>query len=191
MVSGPANAERVLDLVRSRPPTLGTGRLVSIDGPAGSGKTTLAAEIAGLTGAPVVHMDDLYEGWQGLPRVEAQLETLLRPLAADGAGSYRRWDWHASRWAETVSVPPAPLLVLEGVGSGSLAYAHLVTVLAWVEVAYDLRISRGLERDGAELEELWKQWAVDEQEVFARQRTRERADLRLDGTQGSPAHGGP
>jgi energy-coupling factor transporter ATP-binding protein EcfA2 len=188
-VTDPANAERVLDLLRSRPPTLGSGRLVSIDGPAGSGKTTLADEIAGLTGAPVVHMDDLFEGWDGLPRITAQLEGLLRPLAADRPGSYRRWDWHAGGWAETVTVPPGPLLVLEGVGSGSLAHADLITVLVWVEVAYDVRMARGLARGGVEVHERWQQWAIDEQDLFARERTRERADLRLDGTLGSPAHG--
>jgi uridine kinase len=190
VVREPANAERVRDLARSRPPTLGTGRLVSVDGPAGSGKTTLAAEIAMLTGAPVVHMDDLFEGWDGLPRITAQLEGLLRPLAADRPGSYRRWDWPAGRWAETVTVPPEPLLVLEGVGSGSLAHAELITVLVWVEVPYDLRMSRGLARGGVEVHERWQQWAVDERDLFARDRTRERADLLLDGTRGSPDHGG-
>jgi hypothetical protein len=188
-VTDPANAERVLDLVRSRPPTLGPGRLVSIDGPAGSGKTTLAEEIAGSTGAPVVHMDDLFEGWEGLPRITAQLDGLLRPLTEGRPGSYRRWDWFAGGWADTVTVPPASLLVLEGVGSGSLAHADLITALVWVEVPYELRMSRGLARGGVEVAERWQQWAIDEQEHFSRERTRERADVRLDGTEGSHAHG--
>jgi uridine kinase len=180
------NAERVLALVRSRPATLGSGRLVCVDGPAGSGKTTLGAEIAALAGgAAVVHMDDLFEGWGGLDRVDEQLETLLRPLAAGFSGSYRRWDWPGNAWAETVLVPPAPLLVLEGVGSGSRAHADLITVLAWVEVPADLRMARGLERDGAALAEHWEQWARDEEALFAREHTRQRADLILDGRVGS------
>ncbi len=180
-----SNASEVLDLARSRPPTLGSGRLICIDGPAGSGKTTLAEELASLSGAPVIHMDDLFEGWDGLARVSDQLDTLLPPLAEGLAGSYRRWDWPGHRWAETVVVPPAPLLVLEGVGSGPLVHAPLVTVLAWVEVPYDLRMARGLERGGIGVAEHWRQWAVDEQEVFARERTRERADVVLDGRVGS------
>ena len=39
-------AGAVLDLARSRPTSLGSGRLVCVDGPAGSGKTTLADAIA-------------------------------------------------------------------------------------------------------------------------------------------------
>jgi uridine kinase len=181
-----SNAERVLELARSRPPTLGEGRLICVDGPAGSGKTTLAAEIASLGGgAAVVHMDDLFEGWRGLARVDEQLHTLLLPLTEGFSGTYRRWDWPGNAWAETVLVPPAPLLVVEGVGSGSATHADLITVLAWVEVPFELRMARGLERDGAGVTDHWRQWAEDEQALFERERTRERADVVLDGRVGS------
>jgi uridine kinase len=181
-----SNAERVLELARSREPTLGGGRLVCVDGPAGSGKTTLAAEIASLSGgAAVVHLDDLYEGWGGLARVDEQLRTLLRPLAEGFSGTYRRWDWPGNTWAETVLVPPAPLLVLEGVGSGSRAHADLTTVLVWVEVPFELRMARGLQRDGDAVTDHWQRWAEGEKKVFERERTRERADVVLDGRIGS------
>jgi uridine kinase len=184
-VSGSPNVERVLQLVDDRPPTLGRGRLVCVDGPAGSGKTTLADEVAALTGAPVVHMDNLYEGWHGLPRVADQLDRLLGPLSRNRPGSYRRWDWYADRWAEVVVVPPAPLLVVEGVGSGSRPHAGLITVLVWVEVPADLRLERGLARDGVEMDEQLRAWARAEQEYFDREDTRARADLVVDGTSGS------
>jgi uridine kinase len=179
----PDAASVVLSLLEERPPTLGDGRLACVDGPAGSGKTTLAAAVAaGRPGARVVHMDDLYDGWDGLPRLTAQLAGLLRPLARGEAGSYRRYDWEAGRYAETVAVPPGPLLVLEGVGSGSRAHADLITVLAWVEAPPDLRMRRGLDRDGAALADRWRQWALDEQLLFAREGTAARADLLVDGT---------
>jgi hypothetical protein len=184
-VSPRSNAEVVLALAMEREPTLGLGRLVCVDGPAGSGKTTLADEIGELRRAPVIHMDDLFEGWGGLPGIADQLDSLLLPLAGGRSGSYRRWDWPGNTWAETVLVPPAPLLVLEGVGSGSLAHAGLITVLAWVEVPYDLRMARGLERGGVGVAEHWERWAADEQEHFERERTPERADVRLDGRVGS------
>jgi energy-coupling factor transporter ATP-binding protein EcfA2 len=180
-----SNAHQVLDLALSREPTLDHGRLICIDGPAGSGKTTLAAEVAGLSAAPVLHMDDMFEGWDGMPGIIDQLESLLRPLAAGQPGTYRRWDWSGNAWAETVVVPPAPLLVLEGVGSGSGVVGDLITVLAWVEVPYELRLQRGLERGGIGVAENWRQWAVDEQDLFARERTRERADVILDGRVGA------
>ncbi|MFC7497256.1 MULTISPECIES: uridine kinase family protein [unclassified Nocardioides] len=171
-------SDAVLGLLEARPATLGAGRLLCVDGPAGSGKTTLATEVARVSpGARVVHMDDLFEGWTGLPTVDAQLDGLLHPLAAGRPGSYRRYDWIAGAFAETVTVSPVPLLVLEGVGSGSLGTASLATVLVWVEAAYDVRMRRGIERDGEAFAPYWEQWAGAEAEHFARHRTRERADL--------------
>lgn len=179
--TGPA-VERVLDLARSRPPTLGAGRLVCVDGPAGSGKTTLARALAERTGAQVVHTDDLMAGWRGLDAVARQLTGLVTALAAGRPGTYRRWDWLHDRWAaRPVDVPPAEWLVVEGVGSGAPAITAATTVLVWVEVDDQLRLARALARDGARYEPQLRQFMLDERGLFARDRTRERADLRLAG----------
>lgn len=174
-------AAELLDLARSRPPTLGAARLICIDGPAGSGKTTLAAAVAALEPTVrVVHMDDLYEGWHGLPGLADQLDGLLRPLARGATGSYRRYDWGAGAFAGTVSVAPVPLLVLEGVGCGTRRHADLVTALAWVEAPVDVRLRRGLARDGEAMRPQWLQWQAEEAAHFAREDTRRRADLIVD-----------
>lgn len=173
----------MLDLARSRPATLGSGRLVCLDGPAGSGKTTLAAALLDLEPrGRVVHMDDLYAGWSGMRAGADQLGPLLCALADDRPGTYRRYDWHAAAYAGPVVLDPSPLLVVEGVGSGASAVADLVTVLAWVWVPADLRLARGIERDGEGLREQWDAWMHDEADLFARERTEERADVLVDGT---------
>lgn len=157
--------------------------VLCVDGPAGSGKTTLAAAVAAaVPGARVVHMDDLFEGWSGLPQVDRQLAGLLGPLAEDRPGRYRRWDWHADAWAEQHVVEPGALVVVEGVGSGCWRSPDL---LVWVEAPRELRLRRGLERDGEAFAPYWEQWAADEQRLFARERTRERADLLVDGRDGT------
>ncbi len=167
------------------PATLGSGRLVCIDGPAGSGKTTLAAALARATpDAQVVHCDDLLQGWRGLPGLAATVEALVTPLASGRPGRWRRWDWAADAWAETREVAAGGLLVIEGTGSWSPAIAHLVGVLVWVEAAADLRLDRGLARDGAELRPEWEQWRLDEDELFARLDTRTHADVVVDTTSG-------
>lgn len=179
-------AELVVRLATGRPPTLGTGRLVCIDGPAGSGKTTLAAAVAVLTGAQVVHVDDLLQGWEGLHDTGPQLESVVRPLQRGEPGSYRHFDWAEDRFTHAVPVPPAPWLVLEGVGVGNPVIADAVTVLVWVEVDDVRRLARGLERDGAEMESRWRQWMDDEVELFARHGTAGRAHVLVDGTGATP-----
>jgi uridine kinase len=172
---------QILEAVLARPATLGNGRLLCIDGPSGAGKTTLATAVARLARqARVVHMDALYDGWDGLPRVDEQLETLLVPLARGEAGSYRRYDWHAGRYAGRIAVPPRPLLVLEGVGSWSPAYAPLVTLLVWVDAAPAERMSRAVARDGFAMAGHLRAWAEAERQHFARTGTRRHADVVVD-----------
>jgi uridine kinase len=186
MASPPEVARVVVELASSRPPTAGACRVICIDGPAGSGKTTLAAGISALTGAQVVHMDDLMDGWGGLVSTGPQLSSVLDPLAAGRPGSYRKYDWHLGRFDRVVDVPVADWLVVEGVGSGNPAVAHLATLLVWVEAGADLRLARGLERDGAGMEPQWRQFMLDEADLFATHATRDRADVLVDGTGSAP-----
>ena len=181
-------AELLLARTFARPATLGGTRLVCVDGPAGSGKTTLGhALVAGAAPhgtARLLHMDDLYEGWSGLgPEVADRLRTgVLEPLERGQAGRYRRYDWELGRFAEEHVVEPVDLLVVEGVGSASTRYADRVTLLVWVEAPEELRLRRGVARDGEELRGRWLTWMVDEQRHFASERTRERADVLVDGS---------
>ena len=168
-------------LLADRPGTLGAGRLVCVDGPAGSGKTTLAAALAdAVPGTVVVHTDEMLEGWRGLPGLAGSVAALLRPLASGRPGCWTRWDWYADGWAERREVPPAPLLVLEGTGSWSPLVADLVTVLVWVEAPSQVRLDRGMARDGEQMRPQWEQFRLDEDDLHRRLRTRDHADLVVD-----------
>ena len=176
---GPAAvARRVLHETLERPPTLGDGRLICVDGLAGAGKTSVARELALLApDAVVIGTDEMLEGWRGLPGLGASIEALLRPLAENRPGRWRRWDWLADGWAEEREVEPGPLLVLEGVGSAASSYDELVTYLVWVEADRDVRLARGIARDGEQMREHWLTWLDDEAALHEREDTRGRADL--------------
>jgi uridine kinase len=179
-------------------PTLGAGRLVCVDGPAGSGKTTLAdALVACLrdSGATVqlVHMDDVYAGWAGLKEGMATFaESVVDPLRTGRAGTYRRYDWEQGAYAEEHEVPACDVLVVEGVGSGATTYDDVITCLVWVEAPRDVRLARGLARDGVGMRQHWLSWRLEEDTMFDRERTEARADLAVDGETGRfaapPAH---
>ena len=173
-----AIAREVAGQVLAAPPTLGPGRLVCVDGPAGSGKTTLAAALADVVPhAHVVHCDELLQGWRGLPGLAGTVEKLLEPLSRGEQGRWTRWDWAADDWAESHPVEPGGLLVLEGVGCWSPAIASSVGVLVWVEAESALRLGRGIARDGEHMRPQWEQWRLDEDALFARLGTRQSADL--------------
>jgi uridine kinase len=161
---------------------------VCIDGPAGSGKTTLGARLAAALGdaAALVHFDELYAGWTmtgALGRLQAGV---LRPLSEGRPGGHSRYDWTTRRFAaEPVAVPVREVLVVEGCGCSPRALDPWTTLRLWVEAPADLRLARGLARDGAGLEPEWRRWLDTEAAEFAREGTRARADLRLDGAAGT------
>jgi uridine kinase len=176
--------------VRAAPPRLGRTRLVCIDGPAGSGKTTFAAALAAALGGDVavVHMDDVYAGWTLDGAGDRLIDGVLRPLAEGRPGSYHRYDWLAGRFDDVPTPVPVPdVLVVEGCGSCPRTVDAWTTLRIWVEAPAPLRLARGLARDGAALEPEWRAWQQAEQVEFAREDTRARADIRADGAPGSPA----
>jgi energy-coupling factor transporter ATP-binding protein EcfA2 len=175
--------------VRAGEPRLGRTRLVCVDGPAGSGKTTLASRLAETLGqgTAVVHMDDLYEGWTMTGAVGRLRAGVLEPLAECRPGAYQRYDWDAGRFLPAlVPVPVADVLLVEGCGSSPRQFDRWVTLRIWVEVPQELRMTRGIARDGAALTDQWIRWQELEAAVFEAEDTRVRADLRVDGTAGSP-----
>jgi uridine kinase len=167
--------------VRAAAPRLGRTRLVCVDGPAGSGKTTFAGRLAAELGAPVLHMDDVYAGWTltgGFARLAAGV---LRPLREGRAGAVHRYDWAAGRFAEVIDVPAGPALVVEGCGSAPRDVDPYAVLRVWVEAPRALRLARGIARDGEAMRAEWLRWQEMEAVEFAVQDTRARADLLVDG----------
>ena len=177
--------------VAAAPPRLGRTRLVCVDGPAGSGKTTFAARLAGAladrgVATTVLHMDDVYAGWTLAGAADRVAAGVLAPLREGRPGAVARYDWDAGRFDGQVVVPVTPVLVVEGCGSAPRSVDAGTVLRIWVEAPPDLRLHRGLERDGTAMREHWLRWREEEAAQFAAEDTRARADLRVDGAPAVP-----
>lgn len=180
-------ADQLTAFTFARPPSLGSTRLVCVDGRAGAGKTTLGDALAGsgvsCGSVALLHMDDMYAGWSGLGDVSPRIQSgIVDPLTDDRPGRYQRYDWHLGSFAEWHTVEPVDLLVLEGVGSGALTYTRSITTLVWVEAPRELCLARGMERDGEQVLPYWLSWMDQEDELFVREGTRARAHVIVDGS---------
>jgi chloramphenicol 3-O-phosphotransferase len=177
-VTGPA--ARVL----AAPPRCGATRLVCVDGPSGSGKTVFAGRLAAALGdAPVVHMDDLYPGWDGLEMAVPLLhDEIVAPLAAGRPARARRYDWVHGAYTVARDLGTPPVLVVEGVGAGARLIAPFAVLLVWVEAPAAERFRRAMERDGEAYRPHWEHWARQEEAHFAAEGTRARADVVVDGS---------
>lgn len=160
-----AGSGRSSDARGSRAPS--TGSRILIDGPSGSGKTTLAAAIAAALadqgqGGPaprVLNVEEWTPGWDGL--AEADLTT--RRLLAGETESYRRWDWVAGEWAETVPVDPDSDWIIEGCGTLTADNAGTATVCVWVQTDAATAKERAIAREGAHYPPFWQRWNRQEQ----------------------------
>lgn len=164
------------------PPRARATRVVAIDGRSGSGKTTLGRALAGALGdAPLVQLEDLYGGWDGLERgVDRLRDDVLRPLALGAPVEVPRYDWHAAAYGAPWPLPPAPpVLVVEGVGAGAVRVAGFCSLLVWVELDAAERRRRALARDGDTYLPHWAGWAAQEDSHYARERTHARANVVL------------
>lgn len=174
-------------------PRCGPVRLVCVDGPAGSGKTTFAAELAALFGdAPVVHLDDLYQGWEqplGEPLARRIEAWLLLAWEAGLPGRHLRYDWAEERFTGWVDVPCADVVILEGCGSAAALVRRRAAAVIWVQAPADDRLRRGIARDGAALAGHWSRWQQHEAAHFAADATRDAATLLVDGLTGQVRSG--
>jgi uridine kinase len=180
--------EELAGEVLRRPARLGLTRLVCIDGPSGAGKTAFADGLAAALGAmsgervQIVRTDDLLDGWEDQftfwPRLERQV---LAPIRAGRSGRYRPYDWDRGRFADVWrSVTPAAVLVLEGVSAARAQVRPEASFTVFVTAPDQLRLSRGIARDGLALRPYLEKWRQREERHFAADATAHHVDLVVD-----------
>jgi uridine kinase len=177
-VADPAAVRAIAAAARRAGPAAGDVVVVAVDGRSGAGKSVLATAVAAELGCPVVRLDDVYPGWDGLADgVRIVVEEVLEPLSRAEPASHPTWDWAVGRWGRRVPVPAAPTIVLEGCGALAPAAAPYAAVAVWVEAPDDVRRTRALERDGDLFAPHWDRWARQEVALYGGESPAARADL--------------
>ncbi len=172
------------DLYGNTPP-VGKTHIIAIDGPAGAGKTTLANEIFQAMSTKysieVIHMDDLYNGWQDAlgDELTALLSSIIDSQKNMNTFKIPIFDWVNYSFTSVRELKPPQILILEGVGSARSCVREFTMATIWIEVDRALGIQRVLARDGEEIETHMKQWLIDQEIYFTTDKTRESADFIL------------
>lgn len=165
---------------------------VAIDGPCASGKSTLGAALRDIYRCPLIHMDDFFlRPEQRTPERLAQpggnvdyerfAQEVLTPLAAGQPFSYRPWSCQQGDFTAPISIPAAPLTVVEGSYSLRSDLRDAYPLRIWAEASMDVRRQRLLARGGSEcLARFEQQWIPLEGRYFAAHRVAECCQIQLD-----------
>jgi len=156
--------------------------IVLIDGRAGSGKSTFAETLQqqlfrdGESAPRVIHMDNIFEGWEGLALgSDYMVRFILQPLARRETASWQDWSWvknQRSSWREFSGGTP---LIVEGCGSLTERSKEHADISIWLEASEETRRERWIQRE-RHLEK-FDFWAAQELDFYAREKSQSLADL--------------
>lgn len=164
--------------------------LVAIDGMSASGKSTLAALLHEVYGAPVIHMDDFFlQPHQRTPERYASpgenvdherfAQEVLAPLMRGEAFAYRPFLCGSFTFGEPVRVEPSRLTVVEGSYSLHPALADAYDLRVLLRIPPQMQSERILARNGGAMHRRFmEQWVPLENAYFEATQIDARCDLR-------------
>lgn len=170
--------------------------LIALDGRCGSGKTTLAAQLAErFPGSRTIHTDDYYlppaqrvPGWETLPCANMDLKRLraevLNPARAGQPFSYIAYSCREGAYLPPVSCQPARLVIVEGSYSHHPALTDCYDLRVFVTCSKAEQTRRLQAREGARYPAFAQRWIPLEEGYFAKYSIEESADLILDPEKG-------
>ena len=161
------------------------GEVIAIDGPSGSGKTTLANQLkSDLPAVEIIHVDDLYQGWQDAftQRLSNSIvDKILIPISKRIGFDYEIYDWKKDAFYKSKPVSTDKIFILEGVGSGQSQFRPYLSKIIWLNISDEIGLSRVLQRDGLEILSPMQEFQKAQKLHFARESTENAADFYFEG----------
>lgn len=172
------------DLLTSSP-RCGNTHVISIDGPAGAGKTTLAKELFLSLSlhhkVELIHLDEMYAGWDLAltGTLTDSLSQVLETVSVGNLATYPIYNWTFNQFDSDRKIFPCEVLIIEGVGSAQRLVRAFTTATIWLDIDPQIGLRRVLERDGRLIEAQMNRWQIREIEHFRADATRDSADFIL------------
>jgi uridine kinase len=151
--------------------------LIGVDGPGGSGKTRLARLLChAVSEAEVVETDSFYTA--SLQQADVQREyhsfdlgrleiSVLARLKDGEIARYQEYDWGSCSLGGWRDVGSTGVTIVEGVYALKRELRDYYDATIWVETPRDIRLERGVERDGESSRSQWvKDWMPLEDEYI-------------------------
>lgn len=153
-------------------------RIIAIDGPSASGKSTLGAGLAAILGAQLIHMDDFFLPLDmrtperlkepgGNIHYERFAEEILPHIGVGKPFTYRVFDCETMTYARTRRVEAAPYIIVEGSYSHHPLFNDYMDLKVVSDVAQGEQLKRVLSRNGDEIADMFTtKWIPMEEEYF-------------------------
>jgi molybdenum cofactor guanylyltransferase len=193
-----AAVSSILDLAVQRQAKVDRPVVIAIDGPSCAGKSILATAVALRSGATVLEGDDFYrntlpglapsqrEAMPDAAVVDAVIDwerlrdQALLPLRAGESATFQPYDWDTDddRLAPPKTLPPADLIIVEGIYAARPELAELVDAAVYLGVDPQTRTRRYAERKN--YPDWVRFWERGEAYYFSAVRPPASFDLQLD-----------
>ncbi len=164
--------------------------LISIEGGAGSGKTTLATALQQKLGGNVYHMDDFFLPMDmrtperltepgGNVHYERFFDEVVEGIFSDERFSYGVYDCGRDCVRHFREIRPDCLHIVEGVYSAHPYYEEIYDLRIFLNIDYQTQRKRILARDREKAEMFFTRWIPMENRYFEIFRIKEKSDIIL------------
>lgn len=164
--------------------------VISIDGPCGAGKTTIAKSMEEEFSYNILHMDDFYlpfekrdKNWMNMIAshmdFDRLIENVLKPYKEYKKTNYISYDCHSDKYLQEIPIDLDKTLVIEGSYSSHTKLSKYVDLKIFIDIDSEEQIKRLTKRNPKVVDKFLSMWVPFENNYFEKLKIRENSDLVL------------
>ena len=162
--------------------------VISIDGPCGGGKTTLANAIEKDLGYNILHMDDFYlpfdkrdKNWMNIVAghmdFDRLIENVLKPYKECKKTNYVSYDCHSDKYLQEIPIDLDKFLIIEGSYTSHPKLDDFVDLKIFVDIDSEEQVKRLTKRNPKVVDKFLSMWVPFENKYFEKLSIKNNSDL--------------